>query len=176
MGWVIFNRWFPVYSFWGFLLGCFFFGLYIVKKKNMKLFEALDGGVLGLLWLAIFVYLGVVARFGFGKYFLNVLGPILPIVVLTLYRLYIVGYRRFSWYPSGKIGFVGAICACLYFSLRTVVDFVRFRVLSSFSLLVDALVSLVLVIIFALTVYLRSGRVGARRFWLFVDRRKRKKR
>lgn len=154
LGFIIFDRWLPNFSFWGFVLGLSVFGLYAIRKMGIRLLEALDGGVLGFLWFAVFIYLGNVVRTGAEAFI-----AILPAVVsLAAFYLYFRKYRKFSWYPSGKIGFVAGSIMFLYFTLRALVDFYLFRVLSFHSLILDSLLSLLVSAVFAGVIYLRSGK------------------
>ena len=168
LGWIIFDRWLPSLSFWGFIVGAGLFGLYAIRKMEIRLLEALDGVVLGFVWFSLFFYLGDIVRVGAAAFSLQTrfvdLVVFLPsITSLLVFYLYLRNYRRFSWYPSGKLGFIGGGLASLYFTLRALVDFYLFWVLSFSSLIFDSVLSLLVSAVFAGIVYLRSGRAGAYR-------------
>ena len=117
---------------------------------------------------SLFFYLGDIVRVGAAAFSLQTrfvdLVVFLPsITSLLVFYLYLRYYRRFSWYPSGKLGFIGGGFASLYFTLRALVDFYLFWVLSFSSLIFDSVLSLLVSAVFAGIVYLRSGRAGAYR-------------
>lgn len=173
--WFLFARFFPAYSVWGFLLGGLAAGWYAARKMHFKVYEILDGVALGLVWFSLFFYIGFLIRFGWGKYFTNTLYLLVPILVLVCARYVFTGYRRFSWYPSGKIGFIGAAAGFSYFFLLLVVDFALSLVLSSPGKLVESGISLLAVVVFFSALYLRSGRREAQHLLTVFQQNKRKR-
>lgn len=160
---------------WGFLLGGLVVSWYAAKKMGFKIFEILDGVVLGLVWLSLFFQAGFFIRFGWGKHFTNTLYLLIPVLVLACARYVFVGYRRFSWYPSGKIGFIGAAAGFSYFFLLSMVDFALGLVLSSQSKLINLVISLMAALVFFGTLYLRSGRQQAQHLLTVFQRKKRRR-
>lgn len=159
---------------WGFLLGGLVVSWYAAKKMGFKIFEILDGVVLGLVWLSLFFQAGFFIRFGWGKYFTNTLYLLIPVLALICARYVFVGYRRFSWYPSGKIGFIGAASGLLYFSLLLLVDFALSLVLSSETKLIESGISFLAVFVFFVALYLRSGRQQAQHLYKVEKRLKKR--
>ena len=160
LGTVIFNKWLPQFSFWGFIVGTFLFGFYSLKNFGMKFFEALDGITVGLSWFSIFALGAIVIRDSWGDRFVNLIGVLPGVVTLLVYTFFLKKYRRFSWYPSGKIGFVGMSTVVVYFTLRALVATYQFWVLSSPGHLVDGLIALLVSLFFVGFIYFRSGRIG----------------
>ncbi len=158
LGFIIFDRWLPQFVFWGFLVGFVLFGLYAISKINLKLYEAWDAAALGLSWLSLFFHLGLLLKNGFGEKFSRALEVLPAIVAIVLFYVYLKNYRRFSWYPSGKIGFIGGSVACLYFVTLALVAIYQFWVLSFSSLIWTAGISTLSCIGFLVIVFSRSGR------------------
>lgn len=150
LGFIIFNRWLPSFSFWGFFAGGVLFGLYAVSKMNLKGYEVWDGAGLGFVWLTLFSSLA-----GKEEDFLSILPALVSLVV---YFLFLKNYRKFSWYPSGKIGFIAGSLGVVYFFVRGIVAIYKFWVLSFLSSIWDLGLSLLGCIVFACIVYSRSGR------------------
>ncbi|MBI2590772.1 MAG: hypothetical protein HYW33_02715 [Candidatus Blackburnbacteria bacterium] len=162
-------------SMWGFLLGSLIIGWYAAKKMDFKIFEILDGVILGLVWLSLFFEAGLLVQFGWGKYFTNTLYLLIPILVLFCARYVLAGYRRFSWYPSGKIGFIGGASGLLYFSLLLLVDFALGLMLSSSGKFIESGISFAVAFVFFIALYLRSGRRQAQRLLTAFQKKKRRK-
>ncbi|MEK7521933.1 MAG: hypothetical protein AAB599_04010 [Patescibacteria group bacterium] len=158
LGWVIFDRWLPQFSFWGILGGSLLFGVYAVRKIGLKLYESGDSAALGIVWFSLCFYLAHFVKDGFGDRFFRLVDLVPSLVSLLAFHLYFKNYRRFSWYPSGKIGFIAGSIGVLYFFTLALVAIYRFAVISFSSSIIDALVSLLLSVFFAGVVYSRSGR------------------
>lgn len=130
--------------------------LYLVKKLDFRLFEVLDSLVPAWLFFMLIYSLPFAVNFDMS----SLPGAGLALLGIIVYRLLRSRYRRFSWYPSGKVGFLGLVTLALYF-------FVRFLIAILFPLdLASAIMSLVLSFFFLFAVYLRSGRANAERILL----------
>lgn len=133
--------------FWsGILLSITVLLLFVFKFK-MRIYEVLEGYVLGLislgfLWSTMFFLPGILI-------FL-ILGVVFFIVDLK--------YKEFSWYKSGKMGLAGLTCLALFFILRAAIAVVNPNVVS-FIGRVDAIVSAVVAFSLFLSVYNLSEKV-----------------
>lgn len=125
--------------------------LYLVRKLDFRLFEVLDSLVPASLFFLLIYSLAVVGNFERE----SLVEAGLAFVGLLIFHLLKGRYRKFSWYPSGKVGFLGLVTLALYF-------FARFLIAILFPLdLASAIISLVLSLFFIFAVYLRSGRANA---------------
>ncbi len=118
LGFFVSNFLAPSWWFWISLAGgAAGFGLGIVRF-NLRFFETFEAAALGLLpWLAIFFLSDSVknsSAFSLG-YFLFILALIVFSYLLSR------SYKTFTWYKSGKVGFVGLTIASLFFLLRGVI-------------------------------------------------------
>lgn len=176
-GWTIFNRWLPEFAFWGALGGSSIFGFGTIFRMNFRFFEVLDALAVGFLWLTLFLCSAIIFRQGQGQNFTNLYIPVIAAVTLLTYQFFLKHYRRFSWYPSGKIGFIGGMSIALFFFFRMLVDFVEVWMLSSqrAPALIDASFSLLISGVFLSIVYIRSERRNAQRFVVFFEKKKKRK-
>ncbi|MDO8503415.1 MAG: hypothetical protein Q7S60_01865 [bacterium] len=152
--------------------------LYLVKKLDLRLFEVLDSLVPSVLFF-IFIYTlglgfseipvgGFDLKLSITKFLIE---AGLGLFGLVAYRFFQGRYRRFSWYPSGKVGFLGLATLTVYFFARFLVAILflfggaQEAVLTP-HVLASGIISLILSFFFLLAVYLRSGRVGAEKLIL----------
>jgi hypothetical protein len=170
IGWFVVGRWFEPLVFWGFALGFLISGIYATVRLGLKSFETIDSMAWAFFWLWVFVELRVVFMGGLGRYGINLLPLTAPILGLFVYRFLDSRYRRFSWYPSGKIGFLGLASFAVYFFFRAAVAFTLFGVLSFPIHFFDGLLSFFLVWAFVLAMYLRSGRRRAEKVGITLKR------
>lgn len=139
-----------------------FLGLfYLIRKMNMKFFEAADAFAPAWFIFYLFFLVGVFIEEGL---LLNKYSELFaPIVALLAYQFFQKNYRRFSWYPSGKVGFAGLAALVIFFAIRAPV-----AIYSSGMVLlggiVDGIASLVLTILLLAALYRRSGRQGVGNF------------
>lgn len=141
---------YPGFSLLGAVLGILGTLGYFGKKKDWDIWIALDALV--PVCLVIFV-LG-----SFGAYLSNreifyLTFPILGVSVLLIKKFCLVNYRSFSFYPSGKVGFLGLSSMILFFSLILPLDFYKKSVLS-----LEAIGFLVIIVVALGFLYQRSGR------------------
>ncbi len=143
--------------------------LYLVKKLDLRLFEVLDSLVPSTLFFMFIYGLGLgFSKIPMGGFDIGLLVEAgLALFGLITYRFFQGRYRRFSWYPSGRVGFLGLATLTVYFFVRFLVA-ILFPVVLSFPSVqnvhvpnVHAIMSLVLSLFFLFVVYLRSGRSGA---------------
>lgn len=169
LGWFVTGKFFADYSFWGFLVGILIFGIYGIKKIGLKLFELIDSVSQGLFWLLFtFGVVGLVKA----KPALEDIFFFLPLCFsLLAFHYFSRNYRRFSWYPSGKIGFVGFASLAVFFFVRFLIAFYFFFLVQSISNMANLVLNMVAAGVCFLTIYLRSGRKGAEKLLsIFVSK------
>ena len=108
----------PLWTFWLSLSGSLF-GLFIgISRFRLRIFEAVEAWVLGLLGITMSFYV-----YNWVKSFSLV--DFAPVVVLFLFIfLYFFmdsKYKQFTWYRSGRIGFTGLVTLGSFFLLRSLV-------------------------------------------------------
>lgn len=157
---------------WGFFAGLGALGAYAIKRLDLGIFEVIDSVVIGLLWLVLSVWVGTLAKDGFGDYYLVVGEIVLAVVAIFSYGFFSRRYRRLSWYPSGKIGFVGLATSAVYFLIRFMLAMVSALVLSLPGRLAEAVVSLIIFTILVIFIWLRSGRGETEKINLYFRKRR----
>jgi hypothetical protein len=104
----------------GAFLGVILMAAWRFKSLNKNIWEGFDSLTLSLLYFLIFGGIGIFLN---TKIFLDLAWLGIGILGLGLYQYLKTHYRRFSWYQSGKIGFLfWAICFYCSFSLL-ILDF-----------------------------------------------------
>ncbi|MDO8452207.1 MAG: hypothetical protein Q7S79_00485 [bacterium] len=142
---------------------------WFIKSNYFRLYELLDALVLSL--LALFLgsnitelLLQVIRDQGFGIPDIYFTAQIfVSLITIILYKTYLKRYRSFSWYPSGKIGFIGLSLAASYFLLRGLVAIGTISVVPFFELarILDTVLSFLLFFVFSAWIYTRSGKARA---------------
>lgn len=161
----------PDFWFWGFIAGFLALGVYVVLKLKIKFFDAVDSVVISTLWFLMLFYLSRLLRGSFpGGFLLDTSFVLASIeffisgISIVLFYIFIVSYRSFSWYISGKIGFAGLASLACFFLTRSLIAVYKGWVISFSSWWVDFFLSLVCFFGLVVVVYLRSGRrMGKRR-------------
>lgn len=160
----IFGTYLPDFSFLGIVVSLIFVTLYSFKKLGFKFFESIDALSMGGLWFLFFLGADwlLKTRASSPAAVLNIL-----VIFLSLlsYKFFLSRYRRFSWYPSGKVGFPGLASLAIFFLLNSAVAFYSWPVLS-FPWIVNIGTNAVLSLTLSTILYLRSGRAGAERIIL----------
>lgn len=150
------SSWLPV-------IGTTLVSLYFIRRYSFRPFELLDALSASWFYLSLFLFSAASLKSEEGKIFLAFAS--IAAVSLLLHRFFEKRYRRFSWYPSGKVGFVGLGSFAVYFFLRGLVEiFSPFVLFSNSSEILSATLSLVLALSLATTLYLRSGNERAEKF------------
>lgn len=123
--------------FWGGIFG-FLIGIGIsIWKLNMKFFEILEAGNLGLLfWICLIFLIDSVKN----SSLISLISFVVLSVLIFLFFFLDARYRKFTWYRSGKIGFSGLSVMGIFFLLRAIVA-LFFPFVLSFVGKVDALIS-----------------------------------
>jgi hypothetical protein len=127
IGWWIALTFARSFSFWITILVPFIAGTYVHRRLGLRFFEIIDA--LAPAWFAFlfFSYSGVFLSHLINTHSFNFKLPtwfVLAEIALSLgstvlYRYLLVRYRKFSWYPSGKVGFAGLASLGVYFIIRT---------------------------------------------------------
>lgn len=160
----IFGAYLPDFSFFGIVVSLIFVTLYSLKKLGFKFFESIDALSMGGLWFLFFLGADWLLK-------IRVFAPaaVLNILVISLSlascKFFSGRYRRFSWYPSGKVGFPGLASLAIFFLLHGAVAFYSWPVLS-FPWIINIGTNTVLFLTLSTILYLRSGRAGAERIML----------
>lgn len=113
------NKWAPNFIFWITVCGMFLASLYSIKKFSFKFYEVIDAGSLAFFWFLLFSNLAPLSSFLVSpttdlKFLLIKIALIL--ISMFIYKFLLKNYRKFSWYPSGRIGFVGMASLAVYLS------------------------------------------------------------
>lgn len=176
LGWWAASLWFPSFSFWITILAPFLAGTYVHKKLGFRFFEVIDALVPAWFSFLFFSYSGVLIAHWIR--FASIVAHVATVFVIAqlfavigsivLYKYLLKRYRRFSWYPSGKVGFAGLASLAFYFLLRTIISIVAHFAaptnivsLPYFSLSVEifnAIMGLGLMAFTVFVLYSRSGR------------------
>lgn len=136
-GFIFADRWFPDFSLFAGLVTSSLIGAYAVKKFNLKFFEVVDAAVISWFWLLFFIRASsVVAVLRLGRADLIIhaylfssegrqvlAGFCLAIAMILLYSFLRKRYRGFSWYPSGKVGFMGMSTLFVFLPLQGALAF-----------------------------------------------------
>lgn len=144
----------PHYSFWVSLLAGAGSGIYFMRRFSFRFFEVVDALAPSYLWLSLFLSLALLSG---EEMLLHLAGGAISLAGIFAYSLAAPRYRSFTWYPSGKLGFLGLSSLVVYFLLRAVVEITYTRVLSFRLNPVEVRLNLFVAILLFLTLYFRSG-------------------
>jgi len=140
----------PGFSFLGTTLGILGTLGYWGRKKVWDLWQALDSLIVACL---VFFVFGAAGAYLTNKDFFYLLLGFLGIFILILIKFVFKNYRSFSFYKSGKVGFIGLSSLACFFSLFLPLAFFKKSVLSL------EMVGFLVIIFGALgLLYQRSGR------------------
>lgn len=175
-GVILAGNFLPGFSFWFVFLLQLICVTWFVKREYFKFYELVDA--FSIAWLAFFLLsnisdlvMQIIKDKGIRILDLHfVLHVVLIGFVFLLYKTILKKYRSFSWYPSGKIGFLGFAVLTLYFLFRSLVAIVISGVLPFFEIqglpswdasrIADSILSFCLFLVFGFWIYVRSGRGG----------------
>lgn len=175
-GVILAENFLPGFSFWIVFLLQLVCVTWFVKAGYFKFYELVDA--FGVAWLSFFLSSNlsdlltqIIKDKGIRILDLHfVLHVVLIGFVFLLYKTILKRYRSFSWYPSGKIGFLGFAVLALYFLFRGLVAIVISGVLPFFEIqglpawdasrIADSVLSFCLFLVFSFWIYARSGRGG----------------
>ena len=98
-----------------------------IFRFKLRIFETVEGGILGGLILILFAFLH---DFTINKTVFSGIGSVVLILGIFLYFLLNKHYKHFTWYASGKVGFSGLVIAGGFFLIRSLVALKFLSVLS----------------------------------------------
>lgn len=158
-GFVSINFLFPRDALAGGIILAFVSGFAYAKRFKMNLVEVFEAGLPALL---LFLMFFLVSKLLDGLLFGLLAEFLLVILAFMLFAFLKTHYRRFLWYPSGKVGFASLATTAVYFLLRGVVAILAPRVLSFslvlfsdyFGIVLGGFVSLLSIVV----LYIQSGR------------------
>lgn len=148
---VWFSFWrFGGFSFWGGFIGLVLFVVLFALRKKWNVWYTLEAVLFPLIFLCLATLLGM---------FLSTANPVyfwyLGVVFLVfLVSIFLKNYRSFTWYPSGKPGFLFLSALAFFLFLSLILDFLTRNPLY----LVEALKTVVLVLSL-ITIY-RFSKIG----------------
>jgi prolipoprotein diacylglyceryltransferase len=116
--WLGFWR-FGGFSFWGGLIGWFLFILFFSKKKSWNAWYILESVLIPLIFFYLLALLGMFFSTANQSYLFHSL-LLLPVLLSTRF---LKRYRSFSWYPSGRPGFLFLSTLSLFLIFDLIVDF-----------------------------------------------------
>lgn len=153
--------------FWGAVFGGFSAGIALTRKLSMRGFEVLEAFVPASAVYLLFVWVTRVPWLSFGRTpeFLRILAG-LGIVVLSLlvYLYFSKSYRRFLWYPSGKLGLASLVSLVFFFLGRAVLANIASGVLPWLERILDTAFGVIGGTLILVVLYLRSGRNARKDF------------
>lgn len=114
--------WAPQFVFWASLVGGVLTGFLYSKRLNLRFFEVVDGTSLASLAFLFTLYLGQVVKILPGVSYFVLAKTAVLFLLFFLYGYFLKSYRRFRWYPSGKVGFAGLLTLALFFLLRGIIS------------------------------------------------------
>ena len=149
LSWLISKNFLPRWWFWLAFLGVVLGGTWAVIKFKLRVFEALEGLVFGLLpWLSLIFLLDSVRNANT----LSLIGFLVILIFLLSFVAIDSRYKRFTWYKSGRVGFSGLTILGAFFLLRTFIAG-SFTDMLSFAGRIDAIFSGVVAFISFLMIF-----------------------
>lgn len=172
--WIV-QVWLPDVTFLILFLTTAASGYILLGKIGIKFFEFIDAFAPAwftfalLSWIGASMGQGQEAFFNLNNLIIRVIPEFLiSILSLYLFLFFLKRYRRFSWYPSGKVGFAGLTSLLIFFFLYSFLQ-IYTHIVEPTSLpyiklpyltleLLNGIIGLVLSGCLIYMVYLRSGR------------------
>lgn len=176
IGWWIAVVFAPKFSFWITVFTPFLAGSYVHRQLGLKFFETIDAFAPSWFSFLFFSYSGLLLAHLLRLEDLNIkystwfvfAEVLLTIGSIVFYKYALARYRKFSWYPSGKVGFAGLTSLAGYFMIRSLINFIasifsatQFFKISSVIVsveVVNGIIGLIVSGVILYVLYLRSGR------------------
>lgn len=119
------SNWFIGFEVWFVVVACAGALNYLLKRLGIKFFEFVDALAPATFYFLFFWYLGKLVLGG--KDQLLIIGPqvLLSFAMLFIYQFLLSRYRKFSWYPSGKVGFAGLASFAIYSLFRSILVLIK---------------------------------------------------
>jgi len=127
VGFIVSNRFFPSFYLWSEFFGSFAgaaIGIYRFKVRPFEISEAFITSALP--WISIVFLKDSVIKHSLASFF----AFIATLLVIFMAYLLDTRYKSFSWYKSGKIGFVGLATFGAIFMIRLATSLFKIPVLS----------------------------------------------
>lgn len=123
------RNYFPDWWFWiSFLVAIFGLALGIFRY-GLKFFETADAMVISFLpWLG----LNFLSHSIENSDFISLIASLIVLVLILVYFLFDMHYKKLSWYKSGRVGFAGLTVLGISFLIRAAVA-IKFPAVISFS-------------------------------------------
>lgn len=141
---------FPGFSLTGAALGIGAILVFWGRKKELDIWPVLDQMIIAGLFLFV---LGCLGGWLSDQRLIFLIKTAAGILVLALVKFFLKNYRSFTFYPSGRVGFVGLSGSAIFFSLILALDF-----FSKSVLLFEGIGFLVIILGSLGLLYQRSGR------------------
>ncbi|MBI3290548.1 hypothetical protein HYZ78_04085 [Candidatus Microgenomates bacterium] len=166
LGYFVFNFFFPQNALSVSLGIALLFTMLRARRIRMKLFEILESAIPSIFIFLVFVLISQMIW----EISIPILVDLLLVALaLGLFMFLKARYRRFLWYPSGKIGFASLATVLVYFVIRAAVALTLGTMLSFKLVLFSLPETLVLGLTIGMTslvlLYVRSGRRDLARFF-----------
>lgn len=123
------QTWVPNFTFLLLFSNLAVFGIFFLKRLNLKFFETIDAFTPA--WL-IFTFIswigvGIGSKLDLTRIQSYLLGWFFPQIIIAclslgLFHLFRKNYRHFTWYPSGKVGFAGLSSLGIFWLLFTAIE------------------------------------------------------
>lgn len=143
LGQVISKIFFPDWFFWVSFVGSLIGMLLMVVKFKLRFYETFEALILaGMPFISLMFFNDSIVNSSLNSF----LAFVISLVLIFLAYWFDLNYKNFTWYKSGKIGFVGLFTAAIFFSVRTVIAIVGITVVSfvvKFEVFASGLVALV---------------------------------
>lgn len=157
--WLIFSSRIGYYAFWAAGLALSVVCFYLIRKLEFKVFEFADAVIPAWFLFSFFFSLADFLRTPFDP--LKLAWPAISLLSILAYNFFLKRYRRFSWYPSGRVGFAGFASLGFYFFLRLGVAIYMVVVISLNEAIFEIPANFFFTLLSLFVIYLRSGRSGA---------------
>lgn len=157
LGGILGNKIAPEFTLWFVILTNVLLGSLVIKRLEIHFFELIDALVPASLYFLVFGHLGVFLLNLENRTYLGLLPMLIALASLFVFKFLVGRYRRFSWYPSGKVGFAGLATVGVYLLLHSVIK-PTLTGLSNQDIIVNAIIGVACALGLGYIIYLRSGR------------------
>lgn len=136
------------------------FGMLRARRLSMHFFEVTEAITPAFLIYLLFLEILIITK-NFSFNFLLLVEPVIITLSLVVFYLLANNYRKFLWYPSGKVGFASLGALSLFFFIRGLFPLIAkfaFPILVFNFSTFDIILGMVLTLATLVTLYIRSGR------------------
>lgn len=157
------SQFLPILGFWGVILGAILSGGFMAPKLDMLLFEVIEASAPAFFIFLIFASLSQPAMWQ-RPIPAQLIEPTLALVGLIIFVILSRNFRKFTWYPSGKVGLASLLSLAFYFTIRSLLAIFSPSMLGWSNRIFDIALGLSCSIVAAFVVYLRSGKMQNKSF------------